>query len=462
MRKLLIIPAVFLLLACDSEPKDASDLNLDDFEERISYALGADMGANFAGLPVEIYEAMDKQALEEGFYEMLTSEDKTTEACTEILNKAFSGMQGIDTTEHSMKEISHCYGTIFGEMMRKSLTSRNAMDQVNPNIIRIGFSNALVKTDTLIPIEERQKMIANFNNDLNKLAGEEFMTKALSKTGAKMEDAGYILIQNEGSEGEKLDLSKEFLIVYTMTNATGDTIISTVADPSFTEEENALIITARDIVLPEGWKLAADQMKVGGDYTIYVPYELGFGEEGMMNRNQTGYVIPPFSALKIHTKVLGQYELNSTIKNRGKKVIEEAKKEPNTVVGKSGYVLTTLEKGEGAKVPAGSDVQAHYILKNSKGETIENSYMAAMQQGRPAPTFSLDGVVKGWQEAIPEMRKGGRYKLVLPYDLAYGETGNQGIPPFETLIFEIEIVDFGKKGSLVPANPQMPQMPQGM
>lgn len=57
------------------------------------------------------------------------------------------------------------------------------------------------------------------------------------------------------------------------------------------------------------------------------------------------------------------------------------------------------------------------------------------------------------------MRKGGRYKLVLPYDLAYGESGNGGIPPFETLTFEMEIIDFGKEGTLVQPRKQQ-QQPQ--
>jgi FKBP-type peptidyl-prolyl cis-trans isomerase len=91
---------------------------------------------------------------------------------------------------------------------------------------------------------------------------------------------------------------------------------------------------------------------------------------------------------------------------------------------------------------------------DSRGEVIENSYMGAMQ-GRPAPIFSLNGVIKGWQEGVTEMQKGGRYRLYLPYNLAYGENGNQGIPPYETLTFEMEILNFGEAGSLQPANPSM-------
>ena len=96
--------------------------------------------------------------------------------------------------------------------------------------------------------------------------------------------------------------------------------------------------------------------------------------------------------------------------------------------------------------------KAHYVLMNSRGEQLENSYMASMQ-GRPAPAFSLNGVIQGWQEGVPEMKKGGKYRLYVPYNLAYGETGNQGIPPYETLTFEMEILEVGEPGTLLKPNP---------
>jgi len=65
--------------------------------------------------------------------------------------------------------------------------------------------------------------------------------------------------------------------------------------------------------------------------------------------------------------------------------------------------------------------------------------------------------VKGWQLGIPEMNEGGRYKLVLPYDLAYGEQGNQSIQPYETLTFEIEVIKSGEPGSLVKPKQQKQQ-----
>ncbi|MBW7868677.1 MAG: FKBP-type peptidyl-prolyl cis-trans isomerase [Brumimicrobium sp.] len=449
MKRIIIVSVVMLLVACGNKPKDASGVDLDKFEQRISYALGADMGANLQNIPDEIYDQLNKKELENGFYNLLTSQDEKSKECYEILNQAFSNPTGIDTTQHGMKEISHCYGAIFGEMLRKSLNSKNAFDKVDADIIRIGFVDAMNKVDTLIEMSERQKMIIDFNNDLNKIAGNLFMEQKKEEFKSGVHPEGYILIQNAAGNGEGVDLSKEYQIVYTLINTSGDTIISTVKGMNHTDDENSQTVSADDIVFPQGWKQASEFMKVGGDYTLYLPYDLAYGDDGLRAPNSQGYIVQPFSALIIHSKILVQNEKNFAIKEKGRKILEEAKKQPKSYVDKSGFVLITLEEGKGASVPEGGDVQAHYILTDSNGEVVENSYMGSAQYNQPAPTFSLAQVVKGWQLGIPKMKIGGRYKLVLPYDLAYGETGNQGVRPYETLTFEIEILNAGKPGSLV-------------
>jgi FKBP-type peptidyl-prolyl cis-trans isomerase len=460
MKRLFFIPVIALFAACTSTPKNASEIDLEDFEQRISYALGADMGTNFTNVPDEIFSLLNKEELERGFYEFLTDKELKTIECRGILETALSSQTGIDTTKHNMKEISHCYGSIFGEMMRNSLVAKDAMDKVNPKIARIGFANSLVGTDTLIAVEERQTMIMNFNNDLNKFAGEEFMSKKAKENPSGNQNDEYILVENKAGTGAEINLTNEYKIVYTLTNIAGDTIISTYQDPTAPEAQNAQVVNADDIVFPEVWKKAAEKMKVGGDYTIYSSYELAFGEEGLRAPNSPNYVVQPFAAITIHSKVLSQNERYAGIKEKGKEVIAQAKKRPNTVVDPSGYILTTLEEGKGKQVDEGADVQAHYILSNSNGEVVENSYMGSAQNNQPAPSFSLNGVVKGWQLAIPKMREGGRYKLVLPYDLAYGEQGNQGIQPFETLTFEIEVIKSGAPGSLVQPRQQQQQQQQ--
>lgn len=458
MKKLFFIPLAAIFVGCSSpSPKSASEIDMDDFKQRISYALGADMGGNMKNVPEEIFNELNKDAMGDGFLELLEKDKEKTNDCQSILESAMSNPSGIDTSEYSMKEISHCYGSIFGEMLRNSLVSKDAMNEINPDVAKIGFSNALEESDTLIEIQERQQMIMNFNNDLNNFAGEEFMNKMAKKHKHDVKEGGYILLENEEGTDTPIDLSNEYNILYTMTNIGGDTIISTIKDPSLSDEENAQIVNVDDIVFPEAWKKASEFMTVGGDYTIYTSHDLAYGEDGLQAPNSPNYVIQPFAAVIIHSKVLSQGERFSAVKERSQKVLEKAKNNPKAKEYPSGFVLVTLEEGDGPKVTEGADVQAHYILSNSNGEVIENSFMSSAQNNQPAPSFSLNSVVRGWQLGIPEMRKGGRYRLILPYDLAYGEQGNQGIQPYETLTFEIEVIDFGEEGTLVKPRPQQPQ-----
>ncbi|MBX3359131.1 MAG: FKBP-type peptidyl-prolyl cis-trans isomerase [Phycisphaeraceae bacterium] len=104
----------------------------------------------------------------------------------------------------------------------------------------------------------------------------------------------------------------------------------------------------------------------------------------------------------------------------------------------SGLEIEDLKVGEGAECKPGAAVVAHYkgTLK-SDGTEFDSSY----KRNEPIP-FPLGGVIKGWQEGVPGMRIGGKRKLVIPYQLAYGEAGMPPvIPPKADLVFEIELVD---------------------
>lgn len=132
----------------------------------------------------------------------------------------------------------------------------------------------------------------------------------------------------------------------------------------------------------------------------------------------------------------------------GDKMLLEAKEIPNAKVLDNGSVLIVLEEGKGKSPLANDDVKADYILTNALGDTIQSSF-DFHKMGRPTPIFNLAQVVRGWTEAFPNMKKGGKYRLYLPGELAYADQSQ-----FEPLIFYIEVLDFGPAGSLVQPNPQ--------
>lgn len=104
------------------------------------------------------------------------------------------------------------------------------------------------------------------------------------------------------------------------------------------------------------------------------------------------------------------------------------------------YYLETL-KGKGPQAKSGQKVKVHYKGTLTDGTKFDSSF----DRGEPIEFVLGQGrVIKGWDEGIAMMRKGGKATLVIPYQLGYGERGVGSIPAFSPLVFEVELVDIIK------------------
>lgn len=121
----------------------------------------------------------------------------------------------------------------------------------------------------------------------------------------------------------------------------------------------------------------------------------------------------------------------------GQAFLKENKTIAGIVTTESGLQYQILEEGEG-KSPGKSDkIKVHYKGTKLDGTEFDSSY----KRGEPA-TFQADQVIKGWTEGLQLMKEGGKYKLFIPADLAYGERGaGQQIKPNDVLIFEVELLE---------------------
>jgi len=121
----------------------------------------------------------------------------------------------------------------------------------------------------------------------------------------------------------------------------------------------------------------------------------------------------------------------------GNQFLQQNATRPEVSVTESGLQYEVLTTGDGEKPSASSTVSTHYRGTLIDGTEFDSSY------SRNQPTeFPVNGVIAGWTEALQLMTVGSKWKLFIPYQLAYGEQGAGGaIGPYQTLIFEIELLE---------------------
>jgi FKBP-type peptidyl-prolyl cis-trans isomerase FklB len=131
-----------------------------------------------------------------------------------------------------------------------------------------------------------------------------------------------------------------------------------------------------------------------------------------------------------------QAEASESVIEEGKKFLTDNAKRNEVTTLESGLQYEILKTGEGPKPSLNDQVTTHYHGTLIDGTVFDSS----VDRGEPA-TFPVSGVIKGWTEALQLMSVGSKWKLFVPYDLAYGERGaGPQIGPFTTLVFEVELI----------------------
>jgi len=107
----------------------------------------------------------------------------------------------------------------------------------------------------------------------------------------------------------------------------------------------------------------------------------------------------------------------------------------------SGLYIIEILKGTGDTPVPGKKVKVHYKGYFADGKIFDSSY----NRNEPFEfNYGIGQVIQGWDEGVSKMKVGGKYKLIIPSYLAYGDKQRGPIPPNSTLIFEIELLDAEK------------------
>jgi len=134
-------------------------------------------------------------------------------------------------------------------------------------------------------------------------------------------------------------------------------------------------------------------------------------------------------------------QLGEKNKKDGEAFLAENKKKAGVKTLPSGLQYKVITEGKGAN-PKETDT----VTTNYKGTLIDGTeFDSSFKRGEPA-TFPVNGVIKGWTEALQLMKVGSKWQLFIPPDLAYGPRGaGQVIGPNSTLVFEVELLSIGEK-----------------
>ena len=182
--------------------------------------------------------------------------------------------------------------------------------------------------------------------------------------------------------------------------------------------------------------LSMGQNLMGSGVTSLEYADLAAGIKDVLEKNQ------PQISYQEAQQVLGKFfsELEAKIageaKSAGEAFLAENAKRDGVKVTESGLQYEVLEATIGQKPKATDKVRVHYEGTLIDGTVFDSSY----KRGESI-TFGLNQVIKGWTEGLQLMSIGSKYKLYLPYQLAYGERGaGANIPPYAALIFTVELL----------------------
>ncbi len=156
--------------------------------------------------------------------------------------------------------------------------------------------------------------------------------------------------------------------------------------------------------------------------------------------NDKELAIAPEQAEMILQKYFNDLQVKKNEKNKkdGEEFLAKNKEKEGVITLESGLQYKILKSGNGKQATKNSVVTVNYHGTLIDGTVFDSS----VDRGEPAQ-FPVTGVIQGWQEIIPMMRVGDKWKVFIPQELAYGERVRPGGPiePYMALIFEIELLD---------------------
>ncbi len=156
------------------------------------------------------------------------------------------------------------------------------------------------------------------------------------------------------------------------------------------------------------------------------------GAQPLMTQEEIHKTLLEFNRRKAEVRRAQKQQQKEQYRGEGREFLAANAKKPGIVTLPSGLQYRVIREGTGKSPGPRDSVTVNYRGTLINGQEFDSSY----RDNKPA-TFRVDGVIKGWTEALQLMKEGAKWQLFIPADLAYGERGPLAD---KTLIFDVELI----------------------
>ncbi len=286
--------------------------------------------------------------------------------------------------------------------------------------------------------ETVQNMMEKEKVELSKYLADNNITVSPSETGL------YYVETAKGS-GPKIDTGMYVKMHFIVSTIDGKQVFS-----SYDRGEPIRMEYGKPFDTP-GFEEGIGKMTKGTKATLIVPSEIAFGAQGR------GGMIPPYATVIYKVEVVDLQSKAQVDKEQADQKREAEMKKANAKTDEGAKLNAYLKakgitakptadglyyiekvKGTGAKAVAGKKVKVHYTGTLLDGTKFDSS----RDRNQPFEfTLGQGQVIKGWDEGIALMNVGGKATLIIPSSIAYGDRDMGQIPPYSTLVFDVELLE---------------------
>lgn len=416
MKKLsLLLLAALAMISCGNS-YDAKQVVMVDMQDSINYALGLVNGAQIKMM----YLANDSS--EEAVNEFIAALERGYKGTVEELSEAARVGKSIGSSIKQSEAIGLAGNDVW--TLNEKLFFQGLVNGMHGDtmVMKVDFARDFFQTAYQASSADTVK------------AGKPIKAKCMKKVATvslkdKMDSLNYAFGLLNGNE----------LLMYVLSSDTigtaGQELIKYINVGLKEDMHNPQMVSMGEQI----GKNIKDQEAVGliGEESLITKFDLIL--QGFVNgmKDFTEQMTSEEANMYI-TNALNHIKYGDT-KAIGEKFLEENKLKEGIIVTESGLQYEVLKMGKGKKPAATDKVKVHYHGTLIDGKVFDSS----VERGEPI-VFGLNQVIKGWTEGVQLMPLGSKFRFYIPQELGYGAQAAGDIPPYSTLIFEVELIDIIK------------------